>query len=192
MKKIASIFIAMSLLSASVPLLATTVIPPTFSQLVNDAEFIFQGTVTATRSAWVGEGAQRHIATYVTFSVEDTVKGNPGSSYTISMLGGTVGDDTMEIAGAPKFKVGNRDLLFVEHNGEQFVPLVGIMHGRFHVQRDQSGRDVVLTDDKAPLSNPQSLGSDEQSARNGAAMTVDEFKGAVRNRLNQGLSRPGQ
>src|SRR5882672_7016157 len=116
---------------------ATTVIPPTFDQLVKDAELIFQGTVTDARSIWEGEGGQRHIETYVTFTVDDNVKGDAGASYTIRMLGGTVGEETMEVSDAPKFKVGDRDILFVEHNNDQFVPLVGINNGRFRVQRDE-------------------------------------------------------
>src|SRR3984893_18899179 len=99
----------------------TTVIPPTFEQLVKQAELIFQGTVTDARSVWEGEGGQRHIETYVTFNVEDSVKGQPGSSYTIRMLGGTVGDQTMEVTDTPKFKVGDREILFVEHNNDQFI-----------------------------------------------------------------------
>ena len=39
---------------------ATMVIPPTFDQLVGQAEIIFQGTVTEVRSVWEGEGAQIH------------------------------------------------------------------------------------------------------------------------------------
>ena len=118
---------------------ATTVIPPTFDQLVSDAELIFQGTVTDTRSEWTGQGAERVIVTYVTFKIEDAIKGAPGGSYTIRMLGGTVDGETAEVADAPRFKAGDRDILFVEHNGNQFVPLVGIMHGRFHVQTDAGG-----------------------------------------------------
>src|SRR6266852_6394237 len=49
---------------------ATSVIPPTFEQLVGQAELIFQGTVTEVHSVWSGEGAQRHIDSYVTFTVE--------------------------------------------------------------------------------------------------------------------------
>ena len=52
---------------AFVRVTATTVIPPSFEQLVQQAELIFQGTVTDVRSIWEGEGAQRHISTYVTF-----------------------------------------------------------------------------------------------------------------------------
>jgi hypothetical protein len=126
---------------------ATTVVAPTFDQLVDEAEVIFQGKVTAVRSQWTGEGAQRVIVTFITFSVEDSLKGNPGQSYTIRMVGGTVDGETLEIADAPRFAVGNRDVLFVEHNGSQFIPLVGIMHGRFHVKRDQFGRESVTTNE---------------------------------------------
>src|SRR6202023_3324322 len=84
---------------------ATTVIPPTFEQLVKQAELIFQGTVTDSRSVWEGEGGQRHIETYVTFKVDDNVKGDAGSSYTIRMLGGTVADQPREETAAPNFKM---------------------------------------------------------------------------------------
>src|SRR5436853_6362877 len=143
---------------------ATTVIPPTFGQLVQQAELIFQVTVSDVRSVWEGEGAQRHIDTYVTFQIADSVKGNPGASYTIRILGGTVGDETMVVTDTPKFKVGDRDILFVEHNNDQFVPLVGINHGRFHVQRDeQTGRDVVLNGEGEPVRDVTKFGREEES-----------------------------
>ena len=91
---------------------ATTVIPPTFDQLVSRAQVIFQGAVTDVRSQWAGEGAQRHIVTFVTFKVEDTLKGNAGATYSIRLLGGTVDGETMEVSDTPKFKVGDRDILW--------------------------------------------------------------------------------
>ena len=96
---------------------ATTVIAPTFDELVSKAELIFQGSVTNVRSQWVGEGAQRHIASFITFKVEETLKGQPGASYTMQMLGGTVNGETLAVSDAPKFAVGDHDILFVEHNG---------------------------------------------------------------------------
>ncbi|MEY2525432.1 MAG: hypothetical protein QOE73_203, partial [Verrucomicrobiota bacterium] len=131
MKK-SSFFLVLTCLSLALnPIQGTTVIPPTFDELVSRAEVIFQGAVTDVRSQWTGEGAQHRIVSYVTFKVEDSVKGTPGQTYTLRMLGGTVDGETMEVADSPKFKVGDRDIIFVENNGSQFVPLVGIMHGRF-------------------------------------------------------------
>jgi len=171
---------------------ATTVIPPTFEQLVQQAEVIFQGTVTNSRSIWEGEGGQRHIETYVTFNVEDSVKGQAGASYTIRMLGGTVGDETMEVTDAPKFKVGDREILFVEHNNDQFIPLVGINHGRFHVRHDdQAGRDVVFNGDGELVHDLTQLGRNEEAATAAdvsQAISADDLKSAIRAQLGDSTS----
>jgi hypothetical protein len=172
--------------------LATTVIPPSFDELVGEAQTIFQGTVTGVRSQWIGEGAQRHIVSYVTFRVDDAFKGNPGAQYTLRMLGGTVDGQTMEVTDAPKFKMGDRDVLFVENNGTQFVPLVGIMHGRFRVRKDASGRDVVHTNDDSPVASTDQVGKESVSAAAAAqqAMTVQQFKQAVQTRAGVRLPQP--
>ncbi len=173
---------------------ATTVVPPSFDELVAQAEVIFQGTVSDVKSQWTGEGAERHIATYVTLQVEEAIKGDPGATYTMRMLGGTVDDMTMEVSDVPKFKVGDRDILFVEHNGTQFVPLVGIMHGRFHVQTDAArGAEVVLKNNGDAVKDLAQLGKEDfltenhatDAAQDRAAGSLDaaSFKSAIRAKL---------
>jgi hypothetical protein len=173
------------LLALALPALrATTVIPPTFDQLVTDADVIFEGTVTGLRSEWTGEGADRHIVTYVTFRVEDAIKGAVGTEYTIRMFGGTVDGHTIEVTDAPRFKVDDRDILFVTHNGTQFIPLVGIMHGRFHVQRDENGTtEKVAKDNGATVANLAKLGQDEHAAVTGTALSKAQFKAAIRQKM---------
>lgn len=165
---------------------ATTVIPPTFDELVGQAEVIFEGTVTDVTSQWVGEGGQRHIVSYVTFRVDDSIKGDAGASYTLRMLGGTVGDYTMGVTDAPVFARGERDILFVEKNGSQFIPLVGIMHGRFAIKRDaQTGRETVATD-HGTLCHLDELGRHDGAHRqpdNGAPLSAADFKSAIRSKL---------
>ena len=171
---------------------ATTVIPPSFDDLVRRAQVIFEGEVTSLHSQWIGEGAEHRIVTYVTFKVDDALKGDPGANYSIRMLGGTVDGRTMEVTDAPKFRVGDHDLLFVENNGSQFIPLVGIMHGRFRIEKDQTGRETLLTGEGQPLSDVNQLGADEEAlARNKAALSLDDFKTAIKSRmrLQQGNAR---
>src|SRR5438045_8793182 len=67
--------------------LATTVIPPSFDELVSRAEVIFQGTVTDVRSQWVGEGGQRHSNSYVTLKLEAAIQGKPGAQVTSQLPG---------------------------------------------------------------------------------------------------------
>src|SRR5437764_98417 len=183
--KLLRTFAFLSVISLLLPAArATTVIPPTFDELVTQAEMIFEGTVTGTRSEWTGEGSNRHIVTYVTFKIEDAIKGTVGAEYTIRMFGGTVGDQTIEVTDAPKFKMGDRDILFVEHNGSQFIPLVGIMHGRFHVQADATGaHEKIAKDNGATVADAAKLGQDEVAAVTGAAMSKADFKAAIRQKL---------
>lgn len=171
---------------------ATTVIAPSFDDLVRRAQIIFEGEVSGLHSQWIGEGAEHRIVTYVSFKVDDAVKGYPGTTYSMRMLGGTVDGRTMEVTDAPKFKVGDHDLLFVENNGSQFIPLVGIMHGRFRIQKDQTGRETLLTGEGQPLTDVNQLGGDEQAlARNKATLSLNDFKAAIKSRmrLQQGNAR---
>ncbi len=188
MKRTSSLLLVAALVTCLQTLRATTVIPPSFDQLVGQAEVIFQGNVSDVRSVWLGEGAERHIESYITFTVEDALKGDPGQSYTMRMFGGTVGDQSMGISDAPKFKIGDRDILFVENNGSQVVPLVGIMFGRFHVESDQSGHDVVTRNEGEPIRSVARLGHEMDevpSVRDAAEpnMTADAFKAAVKSKL---------
>jgi hypothetical protein len=181
---------------AFVRVTATTVIPPTFEQLVQQAEFIFQGTVTEVRSVWEGEGAQRHIDTYITFQIDNSLKGNPGRSYTIRVLGGTVGEDTMEVTCAPRFQVGDQQILFVEHNGQQFVPLVGIMHGQLRIERDQqTGREFIARHDGDPLRDVAQLGRNEEAATSAdaaEAISPDDLKATIQKELSHQANRSAQ
>ena len=193
MKKSYSLALLAALFVTSNSLLATTVIPPSFDELVSRAEVIFQGSVTDVRSQWVGEGAQRHIVTYVTFKVDDAIKGSPGTTYTMRMLGGTVDGQTMEVSDSPKFKKGDRDFLFVEHNGQQFIPLVGIMHGRFRVEHEQNGREIVAMNNGEPLSDVATLGKEEHGVSSEkAALSPSQFKAAIQGRIQSGGTADGK
>lgn len=112
------------------------------------------------------------------------------------MLGGTVGDETMEVTDTPKFQVGDRDILFVEHNNDQFVPLVGINHGRFHVQHDErTGRDIVTNGDGEPVRDLTQLGRDEKAATAAdftAAISPDDLKAAIRQQLGGSADHPAR
>jgi hypothetical protein len=184
MKLLRSLFLLSCILLAVPAARATTVIPPTFDELVAEAETIFEGTVTAMRSEWTGQGADRHIVTYVTFKIEDAIKGTLGADYTIRIFGGTVDGQTVQVTDAPRFKVGDRDILFVQHNGTQFIPLVGIMHGRFHVQPDANGaNEKIAKDNGATVADVAKLGRDEHAAVSGTALSKAEFKAAIRQKM---------
>jgi len=171
--------------------LATTVDPPNFGDLVKEADVVFDGVVTEIQASWVGAGAARHIESAVTFQVLDTLKGRAATPYVLKVAGGTVGDVRMEIADAPAFATGQRMILFVEKNGSQFIPLVGVMHGQIRVAHDEvTQRDVLRDHNDRTLFGVDDLGQTEAQraamrapAIPMAPMTPDSFKAEIRNRL---------
>jgi hypothetical protein len=177
--------------------LATTVIPPTFEELSDRAEIVFVGKAVASRTEWRTISADRVIFTLVEFEVAEIWKGSAGKSLTLQFLGGTVGDATMEVAGVPRFSTDDRVVLFVEKNGVQFCPLVGIFHGKFALRKDEkTGRDIVLRHDGKPLRDVSEIGNGEgaEFSPNRAQksipadrepMLVDDFKTQVRQQLSK-------
>ncbi len=140
----------------------TTVVPPSFDELVEKADVIFEGEVIAKKSMWAGEKETRRIKTDYTFQVMDILKGTVPAVYTLEVLGGTVGDTTLTVEGAPQFSPGERVLLFVTQNGIQYVPLVGIMHGHYRFQNGEPATPgVVVKHDGQTLRRVEEIGKEE-------------------------------
>lgn len=136
------------------PARATSVVAPTFSELVAEADSIVRGTVTAVACRVVSTPRGDAIHTYVTLAVEQCVKGSAAGSITLTFLGGTVGTRKLTISGMPQFTVGDREILFVQGNGRQLCPMVGLYHGRYRVLRDPvTRRDYVARDNRTPLAS---------------------------------------
>src|SRR3954470_6994684 len=192
MKKFNCLLWIAGLVAGTASLSATTVIPPSFDQLVNQAQEIFRGTVTKITSDWVGEGADRHIVSYITFKVKDSIKGSPGESFTMQTFGGTVDGETMAIGDGPVFNVGDEDFLFVENNGTQVVPLVGIIDGRFHVRKDNPGRESITTNEDRPLRDVAALDRPETESASAPVLSPSAFKAAIQAKLQGGQSQPTQ
>src|ERR1041384_1005902 len=90
---------------------STTVIPPTFDELISKARLIFQGQVVDRRSEWETTTQGRSIITRVTFRVAGVLKGRAGPVVELTFLGGTIGETTLSVSDMPKFLVGDRDVL---------------------------------------------------------------------------------
>ncbi len=133
---------------------ATTVIPPDFQQLVDQSDYIVRAVVKSVSSEMKTDGYGRHIFTNVELDVREVIAGSPPQPLVLQMLGGTVGDEAMVVQGAPQFKVGDEDILFIHGNGRQFNPLVALMHGRYPVKRDAvTGRKYMTRSDGEALYN---------------------------------------
>ena len=166
---------------------ATTVIAPTFDELVGNSELIFRGHVTSVKSVWRQGGPRPVIATEVTFAVERTLRGNAGDTVTLEFLGGTIGDKELRLAGWPRFQVGERGLFFVEDRTGQVCPLMRLGHGRYRIVSDAaSATERVLRDDGTALRDPLevSLPINEADTRRRAAqvseaLTLTSFESQI-------------
>jgi hypothetical protein len=131
---------------------ATTVIPPEFPELVNQADYVVRAVVKSVTSEWRETGGQRSIFTLVELDVKEVIAGSPPQPLVLQLLGGRVGEEELRIAGAPKFKIGDEDILFVQGNGRNAFPLVAIMHGRYPVLKETgTGRQYVARSNHTPL-----------------------------------------
>lgn len=174
--------------------IATTVQAPEFDQLVAQSDYVVRATVKSIDSEWREKDGHRFIASRVTLDVKEVIRGTPPSPLVLDMVGGTVGDDTLTVEGAPKFHVGDENILFVHGNGSVFYPLVAIMHGVYPIFRDaQTGREYALRSNGMPLysENDVSLPMTQLSAvktQNPSAqpMTASEFVAKIR------AARPGE
>jgi hypothetical protein len=120
----------------------------------------------------------------VTFRVVRGFKGAPSEQVVLEMFGGTVGKDTMRIAGMPAFARGDHDVLFVRRGSVSGLPLVGLMHGRFRVARSPLGQDMITTFDGRSIDGAASIGASARArAEVGSGMTLDAFAAEIGQRV---------
>ena len=170
---------------------STTVIPPTFDDLVSKAQTIFVGEVVNQRAVWEATPQGRSIVTIVTFRVAEVWKGTVGPVTQLEFLGGTIGEMRMEVVGMPTFRIGQRDVLFVGSTVRAVSPLVGFMHGRLRIEREPiSGVDRVRTHDGRSLGSTAQLGPQRtDSFISITPMRLSELASAVRGRVSAGRAR---
>lgn len=179
---------------ASLRSFATTVTAPDFDSLVSQADYVVRAVVKSVNSEWRVDGANHSIITKVEVTVLEVIKGNPPAPLVLEMLGGRIGETAMVVDGAPTFKVGDEDILFIHGNGQQFSPLVGLMYGRYPVSHDSaSGADIVLRSNGSPLYDSKDVAQAMTSAAAQPAahpLSVAEFTGKIRASVSQHQTQP--
>jgi hypothetical protein len=130
------------------------VVPPEFDQLVNESDCVVRAVVKSVTSEWRGEPGSGGIFTRVELEVREVIAGVPAQPLVLEMLGGKVGEQEMTLAGAPKFTVGQEDVLFIQGNGQNVYPLVAIMHGRYPILKEAgTGREYMARSNLVPLTD---------------------------------------
>lgn len=180
-----SLFVLVARLSA------TSLVPPTFSELVANAATIAQTEITATRCEVRNSVRGQIIVTVVRAKVLDAIKGAPGAEIEFEQLGGQVGDTRMVVEDLPQWNVGDRDYLFLRQLKGSVCPLVGMPHGRYPISGDGvPSLDQVARANHEPLTSAdevaQPLTKSARPRASGArALSSVEFRALVRTEIER-------
>lgn len=132
-----------TLLLFSTPAQSSTVQQLTFNEVAKMADGVVSGTVSQVQSAR-GDGGL--IYTFVSLEKLEIIRGAYDSDrFTLRIEGGEIDGEVLEVTGAPRFRPGERVIVFVDGNGERIVPIAGWTQGLFRIVRDpESGSDFVV------------------------------------------------
>ncbi len=194
--RLTSLFVAVAALLIAPVSRATSVIPPTFTELVAEADTVLRGSVISVHSEEFDSADGKGVRTLVTFSVERALKGSPGETVTLSFLGGTVGKRNLKVVGMPRFEIGQRQIVFFANNGRVICPLIGMGYGRYHVVTEAATqREYVMRENNVPLTSvdqiPLSLEGTAIVARvtsTADALSLSAFESQITDALGRGDS----
>lgn len=171
---------------------AASVLPLDLDRIVGDATIAFQGTVTDTHAELDAQSGR--IVTYVTFRVEDALKGPVGSTYKMKQVGGRLpSGESYRVDGVPGFTTGESYVVFL--TGASSVGLsspVGLAQGKFTIKPTggtlevANGRDFrEMTANIPDAAIPPGARARLQQKAGGKvrSLGLDDFKQLVRQRI---------
>ena len=134
---------------------ATFVIPVTDADLIQQAEAIVQGEVTAITSVHAPQHNLNapQIFTFVRLSIQDVLKGQlmPQRSLTIKQPGGAVGDSQYWVEGSPEFFVGEKVVLFLSQHPDGSPRVTQFYQGKLTIMPDpDTGKEFVYRESPPP------------------------------------------
>ncbi len=163
------------------PVGATSLVPTTFDNQVEEAAEIFRGKVTDVTAEWRETERGRVIFSRVSFEVLDRYKGELGATITLEFLGGTIGDESMIVEGSPKFRLNEELVLFVSGDRNRACPLIGWSQGKLDIERGANGEGVVRLKREGQLA--ASAARVRRVLRADDRMALGEFEGMLNSRV---------
>ena len=125
------------LLAGISPTAASTFLKVDIPTLKTMSESVVQANVVDVRSAWNDEGSA--IFTFVTLEVTGRLHGTAEGLIVVRVPGGTVGEFTSEMEGAPKFQQGDEVVAFISRWRDGVAMVAGYAEGLSRVNHDQRG-----------------------------------------------------
>ncbi len=120
---------------------ASTFLKVDIPTLKKMSESVVQANVVDVRSAWNDEGSM--IFTYVTLEVTGRLHGSSPEKLVVRVPGGTVGDFTSVMEGAPQFQTGDRVVAFIARWYDGVPMVAGYAQGVSTVNQDRLGNLIL-------------------------------------------------
>jgi len=120
---------------------ASTFLKVDIPTLKKMSESVVHANVVDVRSAWNDEGSA--IFTYVTLEVRGRLHGASENQIVVRVPGGTVGDFTSEMEGAPQFHQGDHVLAFIARWYDGVPMVAGYAQGLSKVKQDRLGNQIL-------------------------------------------------
>ena len=178
-----------TLLASVPPSAATSLHQFDLDGLVAASSEIVVGRVTGLSSRW--DSAHSMIVTEVHVAVAEQLKGGSPRELVVYQLGGTVGNETVEVDGAASFGDPNEEgVLFLCRDRAGHAMLTGLGQGKFDIERDARSGAVHVQRLQAGFAarDARSL----RPVRDGEAaprFELGEFLGLVRDAVRRGGAR---
>ncbi|MBI4481475.1 MAG: hypothetical protein HY652_01160 [Acidobacteria bacterium] len=134
---------------------ATIVLQMSLEELAGRSDAVVHGLAERSWSAWDDERGK--IYTYTLVRVDDSLKGPWRERIVVKELGGTVGDMTMTVGGAPEFQPGEEVVLFLVLDRQGDFRTLGFTQGKFEVQTEGGQKVVVRRTEGATIVTPDGL-----------------------------------
>src|SRR6266851_2051883 len=130
-----TLIVFLAVLVPTKPSMATTAILLSDEQLITSSRVIMLGDVMSVKAQW--DFNHDSINTYVKVQVSKILKGQLQNDHIVfKQLGGTVGDNSTVIFGAPEYKAGQRVLLFLDTAHDGTLRIGHLFQGKYDVLDD--------------------------------------------------------
>ena len=177
---------------------ATTIRAVTFQELLQHAEFVFEGRVIAVES--VTQPDSHLPRTCFVFEISEVYKGShPGDTVDLCFLGGVSGAYTVQVADMQYPELDEKGFYFVQSLEFQYAnPFYGGKQGHFLIETDpDTSSEHVMTADRQPVTGitfeqapPQALSTGVAGGvkttdrlQMNKAWTVEDFRQNLRSML---------
>ncbi|MFT4816272.1 MAG: hypothetical protein ACI80L_000791 [Pseudohongiellaceae bacterium] len=137
---------------------ATTILGMDIDKVAADAEFVFEGSVINSETRQ--DSSSGIISTYVTFQINDIIKGDySGESIELKFMGGAFNGQIVQVSGMRVPEMNEQGIYFVESMSRDLInPLIGWSQGHFIIV-DDNGTRRVSTAGNQPVLDVEAVSS---------------------------------